>query len=141
MASTDPTLYRRLGGGTAIRAVIERFFAGIVADPELGPIFEPVDIPDHVARTSAFVGWATGSGEPWDGRDLAAAHRDLDITSAQFDRVAGHLADALAAAGVPADLARELVRVVGSLRSQIVVSHASAIAATSPQLRRSPTFL
>src|SRR5262245_22516253 len=119
-----PPLFDRIGGNPAVRAVMSRFFERILADPELAPIFEQVNIRRHVAATSAFVAAATGGPRPWKGRDMAAAHRHLAITNEQFDRVAGHLVDTLDEMEVAPELASELLDVVGSLRSQIVLTRA-----------------
>jgi truncated hemoglobin YjbI len=117
----DPvSLYERVGGDPAIRAVMDGFFARILGDPELAPIFERVNIERHSRRTAAFVAAATGGPTPWAGRDMESAHRALRVTNEQFDRVAGHLNDTLAAMSVPEPLAGELLILVGSLRAQIV---------------------
>jgi len=119
----DPiSLYERVGGDPAIRAVMEGLYARIVGDPELAPIFERVNIERHSRRAAAFVAAATGGPTPWAGRDMETAHRALHVTNEQFDRVAVHLNDTLAAMSVPEPLAGELLILVGSLRAQIVGS-------------------
>lgn len=123
-AGSAPPLFDRLGGNPAVRAVMSRFFERILADPELAPIFEHVNVRRHVAATGAFVAAATGGPRPWRGRDMATAHRHLGITNDQFDRVAGHLVDTLDELEVAPDLAGELLEIVGSLRSQIVLTRA-----------------
>jgi hemoglobin len=119
---TDETasLFARLGGDPAVKAAMERFFDRILADPTLAPVFERVNIPRHVASTSRFVAAATGGPEPWTGRSMERAHRNLHVTDEQFDRVAGHLAAALHELSVPSDVASEVLTLVGSLRPQIV---------------------
>jgi hemoglobin len=116
------TLFERLGGDPAVRAVMSRFYERIFADPELAPVFEGVNMRRHVAATSTFVGAATGGPRPWRGRDMASAHRHLAVTNEQFDRVAGHLVDTLDEMAVASELAGELLEIVGSLRSQIVLT-------------------
>jgi hypothetical protein len=54
------------------------------------------------------------------------AHAHLGITDVQFDRVAQHLSDELAALGVDNDVAAELLALVGTLRPDIVSRHPSA---------------
>jgi truncated hemoglobin YjbI len=118
---TEPeSLYARVGGDPAIQAVMEGFFARIMSDRELAPIFERVNIERHSRKTAAFVSAAAGGPQEWTGRDMATAHRHLQITNEQFDRVAAHLNDTLEAMTVPTGLISELLILVGSLRSQIV---------------------
>jgi hemoglobin len=117
----DPvSLYERVGGDPAMRAVMDGLYARVVADPVLAPIFERVNIERHSLRAAAFVAAATGGPTPWAGRDMESAHRALRVTNEQFDRVAGHLNDTLEAMSVPEPLAGELLILVGSLRARIV---------------------
>jgi len=118
---TEPeSLYERVGGDPSIQAVMEGFFARIMSDRELAPIFERVNIERHSRRTAAFVAAAAGGPQEWSGRDMATAHRHLQVTNDQFDRVAAHLNDTLEDMTVPTGLIGELLILVGSLRSQIV---------------------
>src|SRR5262249_37525661 len=91
------SLFQRVGGDPAIQAVMEGFFARITNDRELAPIFERVNIERHSRKTAAFVSAAAGGPQEWTGRDMATAHRHLQITNEQFDRVAAHLNDTLEA--------------------------------------------
>jgi truncated hemoglobin YjbI len=118
---TDPeSLYERVGADPAIQAVMGGLYARIMGDPELAPIFERVNIERHSRKAAAFVAAAAGGPDEWSGRDMASAHRNLQITNEQFDRVAEHLNDTLEAMEVPLGLTTELLILVGSLRSQIV---------------------
>jgi hemoglobin len=133
----DPvSLYERVGGDPAMRAVLDGLYARVVADPELAPIFERVNIERHSRRAAAFVAAATGGPIPWAGRDMESAHRALRVTNEQFDRVAGHLNDTLEAMSVPEPLAGELLILVGSLRAQIVGKPEPA--SNTASLRRVP---
>src|SRR5437868_390956 len=51
---------------------------------------------------------------------MAAPHRNLAITQAHFDRVAGHLVDTLQALGVPEPLIDQVVALVSPLQEDIV---------------------
>jgi hemoglobin len=126
-ASSAPTptnetgaLFARLGGDPAVKAAMRAMYDRIFNDPKLAPVFERVNQPRHVESATKFVAAATGGPEPWTGRDIGDAHRNLGITDDQFDRVAGHLAVALHELSVPSDTASEVLTLVSSLRSQIV---------------------
>jgi len=118
--SNPTTLFARLGGDPAIKAVMQRFFERILADPDLAPLFARTNIERHQRKTGAFVAAATGGPEPWRGRDMAAAHRHLHLTNQQFDQVATHLIETLEELQVPGALADELITIVASLRGDIV---------------------
>jgi hemoglobin len=115
------TLFERLGGDPAVQAAMRLLFERILDDSDLAPVFENVNVRSHVASTSRFVSAAAGGPKPWNGPDMRAAHRHLGVTNEQFDRVAAHLADALAELDVPDETASEVLELVGSLRSQIVL--------------------
>jgi hemoglobin len=114
------TLFDRLGGESAVQAVVSGLYARIAADPDLAPFFGGVSLRRHEARVAIFVCAATGGQAAWDGRDMSSAHAHLEITDAHFDKVATHLADELYALGVDDAVAAELLAVVGTLRPAIV---------------------
>jgi len=116
----DPTLYDQLGGVFAIAAVVDRFSDAIIENPIAGK-----DSPNpalrqwHRDQLDRLPGlkfmrtlWVCAvSGGPFEysptrpGHDLLGleeAHRNLRITSDEFDAVAGELARALDAFAVPA---------------------------------------
>jgi hemoglobin len=115
----EPSLYDRLGGVFAIAAVVDRFSDDVVKNKVAGqgspnPALnewstdELVRLPglkfmrtlwlcDVAGGPYTFV--ATKPGH--NSLALEEAHRALEITSDQFDAVAGVLADTLDAFGVP----------------------------------------
>jgi hemoglobin len=130
-ADTQPTetLYDRLGGEPAIAAVVDTFVALAAADTELnftrqGTANEWEATPENVellkARLVQFVGQAAGGPQQYEGQDMAIAHEGMAITSAEFDRLAGHLGAALDAYDVPEAEKQELFAIVETTRSAIV---------------------
>ncbi len=126
-------LYEKLGGGPTIRKVVEEFYSRILADGELAPVFEKVDMHGLKRHQALFISQALGGPKQYDGRDMTAAHADLNISSEQFDRVGGHLADTLAALGVEEEDAAQIMGTVGSLKEQVVSGAAPAQDGASPQ--------
>ena len=114
------TLYEQLGGAPAIEAAVRGMYDRILIDPELAPFFSRTNFDRLVRQQCDFVGSALGGPEVYKGRDMVKAHRRHAIGNRHFDLVAGHLAASLDALDVPADLAAEVLGVVGSLRGQVV---------------------
>ena len=92
-------IYDSIGGGPAVRAAVDDFYARVLADPQLAPFFTGVDLQHLKAHQRAFIAAAIGGAEIYQGRDMAAAHAGLAITDADFDAVAGHLVDTLTGLG------------------------------------------
>src|SRR5581483_8112691 len=59
MADTVPTLYEWMGGGEALKALIERFYEKVPADPLLAPLFAHMPA-EHFQHVAAFIGEVLG---------------------------------------------------------------------------------
>ncbi|NJP45340.1 group I truncated hemoglobin [Actinacidiphila epipremni] len=94
------TVFEAIGGEPAVAAVVELFYAKVLADPGLAGYFEGRDIDRLKRHQRLFVGQALGATAPYPGRTMQRAHSGLGITGAAFDLVVGHLAAALGEAGV-----------------------------------------
>src|SRR6516225_11035156 len=103
------TIYQAIGGRAAVTAAVDGLYGRLLADPELGPLFPNGVGARHRAYVVTVLGEALGGPERYRGPDLAAAHRGLGISGAQFDRAAVHLAGTLDELGVPRDLADRIV--------------------------------
>jgi hemoglobin len=123
------SLYERLGGEAGITAVVDTLFALAAADTVLnftrrGTANEWEASPENIAlfktRMVQFVGQATGGPQVYEGQDMATAHAGMEITDAEFDRLAGHLGAALTAYDVPEEEKQELFTIVESTRTAVV---------------------
>ena len=95
---TTPTLYQRIGGADAIEAAVRLMYDKILDDPMVAPFFArfaPSRWERLVRMQCDFIGSAIGGPETYTGRDMSTVHRDRGITSADFARVATHLAATL----------------------------------------------
>jgi hemoglobin len=119
----EPSLYVRIGGAGAVAAAVDGLYERIVADPDLTPYFEGVDMDRLKAHQRAFIASALGGPDGYQGRRLDDAHRRLDITPAAFGRVADHLVDTLVALQVEPPVVAAVAEAVGSLRPQVVTHH------------------
>jgi hemoglobin len=97
------SLFERLGQEAGIRTAVEDFYVRVVADPQLAPYFEGIDLPRLRRHQTALLSQVTGGPVEYTGRDLAAGHAGLGITPEDFDRVVGHLVATLTALGVSAE--------------------------------------
>jgi hemoglobin len=128
-AAAAASLYDRLGGATAIEAVVADFVGRAAANPKVNFTRKGTDLEweaseENVARLKKhlvqFVSMATGGPTKYEGRDMKAAHRGMQITDAEFDALAAELKATLDKFKVPAKEQKELLTIVGSTRGQIV---------------------
>jgi hemoglobin len=124
------SLYDRLGGAKAIRAVVDEFVARAAADDanvnffrkgtakEWKPSDEDVEkLKVHLVNQ---IGSATGGPEKYEGRAMKEIHTGMKISEAQFNALAGHLSAALDKFSVPKAEKDELIGIVASTKGDIV---------------------
>jgi hemoglobin len=114
------TIYDRIGGKDAVAAAVDALYARILCDHGLAPYFARTDMRRLKAHMRAFFAAALGGPAVYGGRDMAAAHRGLDITDAAFDAVVGHLVAVLEHLAVPAGEIASIGAALAPLREQIV---------------------
>jgi hemoglobin len=123
-----PTLFDAIGGDAAITAAVDAFYERVLADPMLAPMFVQTEMTRQKAHQRAFLTFLLRGTGSYNGRTMRAAHAGRGITDVHFDRVAGHLADTLAALGVPEELIGQIIGGVAPLRAEIVDTPTVAVA-------------
>ena len=126
-----PTLYEHAGGEEAIHHLEEIFYASVLADPLLQPLFGAGQ-PHHVDHLTAFTSESFGGPDRFtsdlggfDG--LIAAHRHKHISEEQRQRFVELYLAALDQAGLPDDPAfRDAVREHVEFGSQVAVQNSHA---------------
>jgi hemoglobin len=121
-------LYDRLGGIYNIATVVDDFIDRIMVDPRLNA--NPrVNEAHHRVPPAGFkylvsemVGWASGGQQHYSGRSMLDTHRDLMITSEEWQAFMDDLQQTLDKFNVPQAERAELVAIVESTREDIVVS-------------------
>lgn len=122
------SIYDSIGGGPAVRAAVDDFYARVLADPQLAPFFTDAGLQHLKAHQRAFIAAAIGGSEIYEGRDMAAAHAGLAITDADFDAVVAHLVDTLTGLGVPEETIGQIGGALAPLRGDIVTAPADELA-------------
>ncbi|GAA0348477.1 group 1 truncated hemoglobin [Actinoallomurus spadix] len=120
MSTTEQSIYDRIGGEEALVAVVDDFYVRVLADPKLESFFAGVSMPRLKGRQVEFFGAALGGPQVYSDAPMRAVHQGRGIEQEHFDLVAGHLTDALTAAGVPAELVGQIIGVVATLAPDIV---------------------
>ncbi|TMT85211.1 group 1 truncated hemoglobin [Haloterrigena sp. H1] len=116
------TLYERLGGEDAIAAVVDEFYDRVVADEQVAYYFEDVDMQQQRAHQTQFISSVAGGPIEYSGDDMETAHDHLGITPSEFEAIATHLGDALAAFDVDEDDRQAVLEAVASYQDNIVTA-------------------
>jgi hemoglobin len=114
------TLYDRLGGADGIEAVVDDFYDRVLADDSLVEYFEDTDMDELRDHQREFVTMVTGGPHDYTGADMREAHAHLDLDAADFAAVAGHLDDALDAAGVDEEDRKAVLSAVADLEDDVL---------------------
>ena len=121
-AIEEISVYQAIGGRTALAAAVDDFYARLLADPVLGPLFPDGAGARHRAYVVTILGEALGGPERYRGPDIVAAHGGLAITDTHFDLAAAHLYATLDGLGVPRHLSDHIVGIVAGLRPAVVTA-------------------
>lgn len=119
-------IYHEIGGTAALTAVVDDFYARVLADSRLAGYFRNSDLARLKRTQVSFFAAALGGPEPYLGLSMADAHRDRNIGRVQFDLAVGHLTAALTACGVPEPTTAEIIAVIAPLADDIVTDRRSA---------------
>lgn len=134
---TQDSLYDRLGGAFAIAAVVDHFSDAVVQNPIVGQTSENPALREwHNNNLGRLPGlkfmrtlWVCNvAGGPFEYTatkpgstrvGLEVAHRDLKITSAQFDEVAAELGRTLAVFKVPDVETKEVLAAFAAHKGEV----------------------
>jgi len=112
--------YQAIGGGPAVRAVVEDLYTRVLSDRQLAPFFAGVDLPRLKRHQALLVTKVLGGADAYTGRPLPDAHTGMRITADDFSRVVGHLGAALRQAGVDEEIVRRAATAVLETEPEIV---------------------
>lgn len=114
-----PSIYEQIGGHEALETVVEDFYVRVLADDDLAGFFTGTNMSRLKGRQVEFFAAALGGPEPYTGAPMKQVHQGRGITMHHFTLVAGHLTDALTAAGVPEPTVGEIIGAIAPLAPDI----------------------
>jgi hemoglobin len=126
------SLYDRLGGKSAITAVIDTFVARVAADARINKKFAHTNIPRVKTMLVDQVCSATGGPCTYTGRSMKEAHRHMGVTDGEFNALVEDLTASLNQFKVPAREQNELLTTLGSMKGDIVEVHTNATGTKLP---------
>ncbi|MBI2311518.1 MAG: group 1 truncated hemoglobin [Betaproteobacteria bacterium] len=120
MSKPEASLYQRLGGELAIRAVVDDFVANVASDARINGQFARTDIPRLKRLLVEQICAGTGGPCTYTGRDMKSAHAGMGVTDAQFGALVEDLVKTLDKFKVPEREKGELLGVLGPMKGDIV---------------------
>jgi hemoglobin len=120
------SIFDAIGGYEAIEIVVEDFYIRVLADDQLSGFFAGSNMNRLKGKQIEFFAAALGGPEPYTGAPMKQVHQGRGIMMSHFALVAGHLTDALSAAGVPRTTIDEIIGAIAPLAADIASDHATA---------------
>lgn len=117
---TDKSLYERLGGLDAIKAVVDDFVNNVVADPAINARFVNTDATAFKQKLVDQICEATGGPCKYTGKNMVESHTGMKVSDAEFDALVVDLKKTLDKLKVPAREQGELLGALGGMRPDIV---------------------
>jgi hemoglobin len=119
------SLFARLGGMTAVNAVVDDFVARILADERVNKWFahaasDPENARAYKAKLADFICQGTGGPCKYTGADMISAHRGRGVTEEAFNAVVGDLIATLDKLKVPEKEKSQLLGILGPMKPAIV---------------------
>ncbi len=114
------SLFDRLGGKTAITAVVDEFVANVAADKAINKFFAKADIKKLKGNLVDQICAATGGPCKYTGKDMKTAHKGMKVTEADFNALVGDLVKALDKFKVGKTEKDELLGALGGMKGDIV---------------------
>jgi hemoglobin len=114
------SLYDRLGGQSAVSAVIDEFVGRVAADARIKKKFAKSDIDRVKVHLKELVCGSTGGPCKYTGLSMTESHKNMGVTEGEFGALVEDLVGALDKFNVPSQEKSELLAILGPLKDQIV---------------------
>lgn len=112
------TLFEQLGGAAAVDLAVNKFYERVLQDDRIKHFFVDVDMAKQRAHQKAFLTYAFGGSDKYDGRYMREAHQELvknhGLNSEHFDAVAQDLMITLEELGISEELRAKVAAIAAA---------------------------
>jgi hemoglobin len=116
----EKSLYERLGGKDAIKAVVDELVIIVAADPRINKKFAKSNVDRLKFMLVEQICAVTGGPCKYKGRDMKTAHKNMAVTEGEFNALVDNLVAALNKFKVPEKEQKELLGILAPMKPQIV---------------------
>ena len=114
------SLYEKIGGKAAVEKAVDIFYDKVLADNRIMHFFQSVDMKKQRAKQKAFLIYAFGGPNRYEGRDLRTAHQSMKLNEIHFDAVCQHLVATLDELGVGSAEIDQVVEIALSVKADVL---------------------
>lgn len=119
-AAGDASLYDRLGGKKAIKAVVAEFVSNVGGDQRINHYFAKTDLTHLKAMLVDQICEGSGGSCTYKGRDMKTTHKGMALTDADFNALVEDLVKALDKFKVAKKEQDDLLGILGPMKPDIV---------------------
>ncbi|HEY3386676.1 MAG TPA: group 1 truncated hemoglobin [Saprospiraceae bacterium] len=119
-ATTQSTLFTRIGGMGAVNAAVDIFYGKVLQDDRVNHFFRHIDMEKQSGKLKAFMAYAFGAPLPYSGKALREAHQHMHLQEDHFNAVAEQLVSTLKELNVAQGLIDEVVTVVLTTKNDVL---------------------
>ncbi|BBM83709.1 group I truncated hemoglobin [Candidatus Uabimicrobium amorphum] len=121
---SEKSLFEKLGGKDAVEAAVDKFYDRVLQDERINYFFKDTDMKKQRNHQKAFLTYAFGGINNYNGRSMRKAHEKLvkeqGLNDSHFDAVVENLATTLQEMGVGGDLIKEVAAVAETVRDDVL---------------------
>lgn len=117
---TDPDVLEAFHGREGIARIANRTIDLALADPQLGPIFEPFDMVRLRRTLNEHFCYLLGGGCTYTGRDMATSHAGMGVQTRDFNLLVRHLRTAMGEEGVSFAMQNRFLALLAPMHRDIV---------------------
>ncbi len=118
------SIFEKIGGEASINKAVDLFYKKVLEDDRIKHFFNGVDMKKQANMQKAFLTFAFGGPNKYNGRSLKAAHerlvKEMGLNDSHFNAVIEHLGDTLKELDVPDNLIAQAVSVAESVRDDVL---------------------
>ena len=120
MMGDKKSLYDRLGGKSAIEAMVDDLMVNVAADARIQQRFAGANLRGFKQNLVEQICEVTGGPCIYTGRNMRTAHTGMAVTETEFDAVIEDMSKTLDKFQVAADNKAELIGVLAKMKGDIV---------------------
>lgn len=115
------SLFERLGGNKGIAAISNDLVDNHIANKAINKRFAETDVAALKHAATTFIISGTGGDNVYQGKDILAAHKGMNISATEFMAVLDDALSALSSNNVGQREQEEFLFILYSMRSQVVL--------------------